>query len=133
MPASGAAPGKDVTLDPRRVVGLEGATNFRDLGGYRAVDGRTIRWGIVCLTIGFSVWLLSPVAEKVLVKPHWLTLALAIVGLLAAPSSLFKVRIGLLHRNIKRLSKRAADREKQSDPERTSSGLKSDGTSPFGH
>ena len=47
MPASGAAPGKDVTLDPRRVVGLEGATNFRDLGGYRAVDGRTIRWGML--------------------------------------------------------------------------------------
>jgi len=26
---------------------LEGATNFRDLGGYRAGDGRHVRWGMV--------------------------------------------------------------------------------------
>jgi protein-tyrosine phosphatase len=26
---------------------LEGATNFRDLGGYRASDGRYVRWGLV--------------------------------------------------------------------------------------
>lgn len=30
--------------DPRRIVPLEGAFNFRDLGGYRTVDGRTTRW-----------------------------------------------------------------------------------------
>lgn len=29
----------------RRHVVLEGAHNFRDLGGYEAADGRTVRWG----------------------------------------------------------------------------------------
>jgi protein-tyrosine phosphatase len=37
---------------PTRVVSirrlpLEGAKNFRDLGGYRAADGRYVRWGLV--------------------------------------------------------------------------------------
>ncbi len=27
-----------------RLIALEGATNFRDLGGYEAVDGRRVRW-----------------------------------------------------------------------------------------
>jgi protein-tyrosine phosphatase len=40
------------TTDPdelrlRRLIALEGAHNVRDLGGYRAADGRTVRWGLV--------------------------------------------------------------------------------------
>ena len=31
----------------QRVLGLEGATNFRDLGGYATRDGREVRWGRV--------------------------------------------------------------------------------------
>ncbi len=30
-----------------RLLPLEGGRNFRDLGGYRAADGRTVRWGQV--------------------------------------------------------------------------------------
>jgi protein-tyrosine phosphatase len=30
--------------DSRRLPGLQGATNFRDLGGYRGQDGRPLRW-----------------------------------------------------------------------------------------
>lgn len=29
---------------PARHLNLEGASNFRDLGGYRTVEGRTVRW-----------------------------------------------------------------------------------------
>jgi protein-tyrosine phosphatase len=29
---------------PARHINLAGASNFRDLGGYRATDGRTVRW-----------------------------------------------------------------------------------------
>lgn len=32
---------------PRRVIPLEGIRNFRDLGGYPALDGRVTRWGEV--------------------------------------------------------------------------------------
>ncbi|HTY73546.1 MAG TPA: tyrosine-protein phosphatase [Actinomycetes bacterium] len=35
----------DPTVD--RLVRLEGARNFRDLGGYRGTDGRTVRYGCV--------------------------------------------------------------------------------------
>ena len=31
---------------PRRIT-LERAFNFRDLGGYAATDGRTVRWGLL--------------------------------------------------------------------------------------
>jgi protein-tyrosine phosphatase len=31
----------------RRLVALDGATNFRDIGGYRAADGRAVRWGSI--------------------------------------------------------------------------------------
>ena len=33
--------------DPRRLIRLEGAYNFRDLGGYRSSLGTTVRWGRV--------------------------------------------------------------------------------------
>ena len=32
---------------PSRWLPLEGATNFRDIGGYRAADGRRVKWGMV--------------------------------------------------------------------------------------
>lgn len=31
-------------VSPPRVIALDGATNFRDLGGYRTREGRTLRW-----------------------------------------------------------------------------------------
>jgi protein-tyrosine phosphatase len=30
-----------------RRLALTGAVNFRDIGGYRSADGRTLRWGLV--------------------------------------------------------------------------------------
>ncbi len=35
------------TQDRRRVIALDGAVNFRDLGGYPAHDGRETRWGML--------------------------------------------------------------------------------------
>jgi protein-tyrosine phosphatase len=32
---------------PARHLNLEGASNFRDLGGYPTVDGRTVRWRLI--------------------------------------------------------------------------------------
>ena len=32
------------SLLPTRVLKLQGALNFRDMGGYRSTDGRTVRW-----------------------------------------------------------------------------------------
>jgi protein-tyrosine phosphatase len=41
---AGCAETPEYAGDARRHVVLEGADNFRDLGGYRTVDGRAIRW-----------------------------------------------------------------------------------------
>jgi protein-tyrosine phosphatase len=45
--AAACAPGPPELDDARRHVVLDGAINFRDLGGYRTGDGRTVRWGQV--------------------------------------------------------------------------------------
>ncbi len=42
-----AADGPGATIAGERRVGLEGPVNFRDLGGYRTLSGRTVRWGRV--------------------------------------------------------------------------------------
>ena len=34
----------DQTTSPPRLIALEGQPNFRDLGGYRTKDGRTVKW-----------------------------------------------------------------------------------------
>lgn len=43
--AGNGSAGHDIVGDPRRVVPFERLHNFRDLGGYRVGDGRTISWG----------------------------------------------------------------------------------------
>ncbi len=43
--ACGGPPAELSGDDRRRYVALEGAANFRDLGGYATGDGRTVRWG----------------------------------------------------------------------------------------
>ncbi len=48
MVATAMSPGREVDVivnDPRRLVHLDAVHNFRDLGGYRTEDGRTIGWG----------------------------------------------------------------------------------------
>lgn len=40
-------PKKDGIWAAERVLPLERASNFRDLGGYRTVDGRHVRWGMI--------------------------------------------------------------------------------------
>lgn len=37
--------GQDNGRAPDRFLSLQGGINFRDIGGYRTADGRTIRWG----------------------------------------------------------------------------------------
>jgi len=41
------AEGRGLSARPQRVLPLEGGRNFRDIGGYRAMDGRQVRWGAV--------------------------------------------------------------------------------------
>lgn len=50
MPASDAfahLPQSAATTKHERLLPLQGGRNFRDLGGYRAADGRHVRWGVL--------------------------------------------------------------------------------------
>lgn len=42
-----AAPQAPVRSPHQRVLPLQGGQNFRELGGYRTSDGRTVRWGLL--------------------------------------------------------------------------------------
>lgn len=42
-----AAPRPPVASAHQRVLPLQGGQNFRDLGGYRTSDGRTVKWGLL--------------------------------------------------------------------------------------
>jgi protein-tyrosine phosphatase len=37
----------DSALHAPRLISLEGAQNFRDVGGYRTTDGRRVKWGLI--------------------------------------------------------------------------------------
>jgi protein-tyrosine phosphatase len=41
------APVPDSALRAPRLIALEGAQNFRDIGGYRTADGRRVKWGMI--------------------------------------------------------------------------------------
>jgi protein-tyrosine phosphatase len=45
--APSAPAGPDSALNAPRVITLEGAQNFRDIGGYRTADGRRVKWGMI--------------------------------------------------------------------------------------
>ena len=45
--AKAVAPPQAVAAPHDRLLPLQGGNNFRDLGGYRAADGRSVRWGLL--------------------------------------------------------------------------------------
>ncbi|RVT91083.1 tyrosine-protein phosphatase [Sphingomonas crocodyli] len=45
--AAGPAPVAAEAAAKERLLPLEGGQNFRDLGGYRTADGRTVKWGVL--------------------------------------------------------------------------------------
>ena len=45
--AQAPAPVGDSAILAPRLVPLEGVQNFRDVGGYRTIDGRRVKWGLI--------------------------------------------------------------------------------------
>lgn len=45
--AQAAVTGRPTGVSHQRLLPLEGGQNFRDLGGYRTADGRTVKWNIL--------------------------------------------------------------------------------------
>jgi protein-tyrosine phosphatase len=46
-PVASPATARSADAAGRRVIGLQGQTNFRDLGGYETTDGRHVKWGMI--------------------------------------------------------------------------------------
>jgi protein-tyrosine phosphatase len=46
-PVKSTAPVPDSAINAPRLITLEGAQNLRDIGGYRTVDGRRVKWGMI--------------------------------------------------------------------------------------
>lgn len=49
-PTNSLGDGKGEELSEKRHISLEGQSNFRDIGGYKTTDGRTVKWGEVYRT-----------------------------------------------------------------------------------
>lgn len=96
------AAGEAITA-AQRDVALEGGTNFRDMGGYRAADGRRVRWGKLFRS-GHSSRMTDDDRERVaaldirtccdfrrheerLIEPNGLPESVRIVGLQLMPGS----------------------------------------------
>lgn len=47
QPALAKAPAQAAAAQRSQFVPVEGVRNFRDVGGYRAADGKTVRWGVL--------------------------------------------------------------------------------------
>jgi protein-tyrosine phosphatase len=47
LKAEQVSKGKPETSGHERHIKLEGQPNFRDLGGYKTTDGRTVKWGLI--------------------------------------------------------------------------------------
>jgi protein-tyrosine phosphatase len=53
-PRHSTAVAADSALHAPRLIALEGTQNFRDIGGYRTVDGRRVKWGMIFRTADLS-------------------------------------------------------------------------------
>lgn len=89
---------------------------------------KTVRTIAICLTIAVCVACISWAAIRLLDRPPWLVLLLA----LAAPSGVFVAAISVFRGYVRKTSRRVTELEQQLDRGRTTSGLNSDGTSKDG-
>lgn len=88
--------------------------------------GRSVRTIAIVIGVCYCLRELCNTALKVIDKPPWLTLVLALIG----PSGLFAFVISRIRAYTKRTASRVAAMEKDRDPNRTSSGLLADGQTP---
>lgn len=88
---------------------------------------KTVRTLVVCTLIGFCVWKVVDLIQKVLDQPWWV--ALLVGG--AAPSSVAVLTLKMFKRYVNRNNQRVKDLEQKVHPDRTSSGLERDGGSKY--
>jgi protein-tyrosine phosphatase len=62
-PKPTTAPVPDSALRAPRLIALEGAQNFRDIGGYRTADGRRVKWGMIYRSADLSKLTASDIAN----------------------------------------------------------------------
>src|SRR5436305_515891 len=92
--------------------------------------GSVLRTLFICATICFCVYQISESLAKILDKPPWLEFAGLVIGLLVGPSGLLYVVIRRIRAYTKTNARRLKRLEEKMDPNRTSSGLAHDGSSP---
>lgn len=89
---------------------------------------KTARTVAICLTIGFGIAVVCTTIVRLVDKPPWLELLLAIIGLAAAPSGVLALLIRAIRRYTKRTAPLLAEAQRRDDSARSSSNLRPDGT-----
>ena len=91
---------------------------------------KTIRWGIVAIGAVAALWAIAYGIKQLAQSLSWAKLLLACFATVFGPAGVFWIMIRKIKAYTRRTHWRMRQLEKDADPNRTTSGLREDGTSP---
>lgn len=106
-----------------------GAQVYAEVKKFSTKHG-TIRTGIITVGVVVCVWIITDAVVNLLDKPPWLVAFLAIVSSIIAPLVHNYILRSRIKRYTEESSAKYAELQKKIDPDRSTSGLERDGSTP---